>query len=90
MEFVFRWNEWNTDHVAAHGVSTGEAEYVVRNARPPFPEYQGDGRYLVRGQTDAGYWLQVAYIFSPAEVVYVIHARPLTDREKRATRRRLR
>ena len=66
------------------------ASYVVRNARQLFPEYQGDGRYLVRGQTAAGRWLQVAYVFSPAAVVYVIHARPLTDREKRGARRRLR
>ena len=33
----FRWNEWNLDHVSKHGVTPDEAEYVVRNARRPYP-----------------------------------------------------
>ena len=45
-------------------------------------------RFVVKGQTLDGQWLQVAYVFDPPGVVYVIHARPLTDREKRQTRRR--
>ena len=83
----FRWNDWNVDHVATHGVTPEEAEYVVENARSPFPRYEGDGKYLVRGQTAAGRWIQVVYVFDPPFVVYVIHARPLKESEKRATRR---
>jgi uncharacterized DUF497 family protein len=86
--YEFRWNEWNVGHIAAHGVTPQEAEYVVDHARSPYPTYQGDGRFLVRGQTAVGRWLQVVYIFSPRGVVYVIHARPIPDREKRRTRRR--
>ena len=89
MRYVFRWNWWNIEHVARHGVTTDEAEYVVNYPRRPYPNHQGD-RYMVRGQTDAGLWLQVVYVFDPPGVVYVIHARPLTDREKRNTRRRSR
>ena len=88
MRYEFRWNAWNVGHIAKHGVTPEEAEYVVNRARSPYPRYQGDGRYLVRGQTAAGRWLQVVYIFSPPGVVYVIHARPLTDNEKRRDRRR--
>ena len=86
MEYVFRWNDWNVEHIARHGVTTFEAEYVVNRGGA---RREGD-RYVVRGQTDAGRWLQVAYIFDPPGVVYVIHARPLTDREKRTNRRRRR
>jgi hypothetical protein len=25
----FRWNTWNIEHLAEHGVSADEAEYVV-------------------------------------------------------------
>ena len=50
----FRWNDWNLDKVAKHGVSAEEAEWVVRNARRPFPQYRGDGKWIVigRGQGD--------------------------------------
>ncbi len=86
MDYEFRWNRWNLDHVARHGVEPREAEAVVREARQPYPRRIGDGKYLVRGQAGGGYF-QVIYIFSPQTVVYVIHARPLTEREKRQLRR---
>ena len=85
--YEFRWNAWNVEHIAEHGVSPAEAEHVVNGARAPYPRYEGEGKYSVRGQTWAGRYLQVIYIFDPEEVVYVIHARPLTDAEKRRLRR---
>jgi uncharacterized DUF497 family protein len=90
VNYDFRWNEWNTDHIAAHGVTPADAEFVVRNARRPFPQAQGSGRFLVAGQTSNGTYIQVAYIFSPDDVIFVIHARPLTRAEKRRFRRRRR
>ena len=39
-------------------------------------------------QDQNGTYLQVIYVFSPPGVTYVIHARPLTDPEKRRLRRR--
>ncbi len=83
----FRWNQWNVDHIAKHGVSPEEAEYVVDHARRPFPRYHGTGKYLVRGQSEAGRWLQVIYVFDPPAIVFVIHARPLKGSEKRSVRR---
>jgi uncharacterized DUF497 family protein len=83
----FRWNQWNVDHIAKHGVSPEEAEDIVENPRRPFPRYHGNGKYLTRGQTGAGRWLQVIYVFDPAHVIYVIHARPLKESEKRSVRR---
>lgn len=91
MDRDFRWNAWNIGHVAAHGVSPEEAEEVVLNARPPYPSYEGNGKFLVRGQTDAGRFLQVVYVVDPdGRTLYVIHARPLTESEKRQLRRRRR
>jgi len=71
-------------------VTVEEAEFLVENPIQPYPEYIGKEKYVVRGQSAAGGYLQVIYIFSPKGVVFVIHARPLADREKRALRRRRR
>jgi len=83
----FRWNNWNSDHVGRHGVLPEEAEAVVRHARRPYPQARADEKWLVRGQNSAGRWLQVVFVFSPDDTVFVIHARPLTESEKRRERR---
>ena len=89
MDEVFRWNDWNEDHVATHGVLPEEAEYVVNHASAPYPEMIGDGKWRVLGQTSAGRYLQVIFVIED-DGYYVIHARGLTDREKRLLRRRRR
>lgn len=85
--YEFRWNDWNVDHIGKHGVSAHAVEYVVNQGLPPYPKREGEGKYRVRGQTRDGHYLQVIYIFSPEDVVYVVHARPLTEAEKRNFRR---
>jgi adenylosuccinate synthase len=65
-----------------------EPEYVLNYARLPYPTYRGDGKWLVVGQTLAGRYMQVVFIFDLDQVVYVIHARPITQAEKRRYRRR--
>lgn len=87
---LFRWNGWNEEHIAAHGVEPEEAEDVVLGARPPFPLGQADEKYLVWGSTTSGRLLQVVFVIDPDDTVFVIHARPLTEREKRRYRRRIR
>jgi uncharacterized DUF497 family protein len=86
----FRWNGWNLDHATRHGVSPTEAEHVVANARPPYPQYRGDGKWLVIGRGFAGAPVQVVYVVDADGTIYVIHARPLTDTERRRHRRRRR
>ena len=71
------------EHVDDHGVTVNEAEYVVDFAESPYPTRIGDGKFLVRGQTPGGDYIQVICIFSPEGVVFVIHARPLSANEKR-------
>ncbi len=84
----FRWNDWNREHVAIQGVAPAEAEYIVDYAAAPYPEQLGDGKWRVRGQTAMGRYLQVIFIFDPDGTVYMIHARGLSDHEKRQLRRR--
>ena len=86
----FRWNEWNTEHVGKHRDRPEDAEYVVRMARPPYPEERGDDKWRVWGQASDGHYLQVIFVLDPDESIYVIHARPLTDREKKRYRRKRR
>lgn len=89
MDEVFRWNEWNHDHIAMHGVVPEEAEYIVNHATAPYPQMVGDGKWRVRGQSYSGRYLQVLYVIEDDQY-YVIHARGLTDTEKRQLRRRRR
>lgn len=90
MIWVFRWNSHNVGHLAEHGVSSAEAEAIVRRARAPYPRAIENGKFVVWGQGEDGYHLQVIFIYSPPTVVYVIHARPLNDSEKRRYRRQRR
>jgi uncharacterized DUF497 family protein len=84
----FRWIDWNRDHIAKHRVDPAEAEMVVRQARTPFPQQIGDEKLLVMGRGREGRYLQVVYLLDPDDTVFIIHARPLTEREKRRYRRR--
>ena len=86
----FRWNEWNVVHATRHGVSVEEIEALLEAARAPFPEYRGDGKWLVQGRGAGGRFIQTIYVLQADEAAYVIHARPLTEPEKRRYRRRLR
>lgn len=80
----FRWNHWNLDHATPHGVSVQEIEALVR--RGPARDI-GDGRFLVHGRGVGGRFIRAIYIVGADEMFYVIHARPLTEREKRRYRR---
>jgi len=84
----FRWNEWNLEHVAQHGVSPEEVEKAILTAGPPFPLARSDDKWLVWGCGRGGRWLQAVYVLDEDDTVFVIHARPLTHREKRRLRRR--
>ena len=84
----FRWIDWNLDHIAEHGVDREEAEMVVRNARRPFPRKIGDEKWIVIGRGRGGRFLQVIYLADPDKTIFVIHARPIDDREKRRLQRK--
>jgi uncharacterized DUF497 family protein len=86
---VFRWNSWNEEHIERHGVDPSEAEEIVAGAKSPFPLVQEGRKYLVWGATEEGRLLQVVFVIDPDDSIFVIHARDLTNKEKRRFRRRL-
>lgn len=86
----FRWIQWNVDKAALHGVAPLEAEHVVERATNTYPQHRADGKFLVWGPTSAGRLIQVVYVLNDHAVVFVIHARPLTENEKRRWRRQIR
>jgi uncharacterized DUF497 family protein len=86
----FRWNEWNLEHIAEHGIEARAAERVVEEARAPYPRRIEEHKLLVWGPDPTGEPLQVIFVLDEDGSVYVIHARPLTKRERRRYRRQRR
>lgn len=86
----FRWNDWNIEHVQKHGVSLDEAETLVRTALAPYPQRRDEEKWLVRGTGIGGRLLQAVFVEDADSTIYIIHARPLTEGEKRTYRRRRR
>ena len=68
---IFSWDDVNRDHIARHGISPEEAEYVVRAAENPFPQSIEDDKLVVWGTTESGRHLQVIYVLKwPDEISY--------------------
>ena len=84
----FRWNRWNIEHIASHGVSSEEAENLILNAKRPYPQAREDDKWRVVGRGRGGRWLQVIFVIDPEDTIFVIHARPLTEREKHLEKKR--
>lgn len=79
----FRWNDWDVEHIGTHGVSPEEAELAVGSAQRPFPRRIEDDKWLIWGRGEGGRFLPVIFVLDPDDSIFVIHARPLTDQEKR-------
>ncbi len=80
----FRWNSWNLEHATKHGVRILEIESVIRHN---VPRHVGQQKLKVVGRGIGGGWIQVIYLLDEDDTIYVIHARPLTAREKKRERR---
>jgi hypothetical protein len=57
----FRWNAFNLEKIAKHGVTRQEAEHVVRFAKRPFPRPHKKGTYYVLGRGSSNRRVQVIY-----------------------------
>ena len=85
----FRWNDWNIGHIGGHGISPEEAELVVTTARSPYPRRIQVDKWIVWGaRLGRSRFLQVIFVLDQDKTVFVIHAEPLTEPEKRRYRRR--
>ena len=83
MGYSFRWVQWNLEHATRHGVIVGECERLVNGASG---RRIGNDKYRVVGCESGGRWIQVIYAFDESGEIFVIHARPLTDAEKKRAR----
>lgn len=63
------WDFWNRTHISKHGVSQEEAEYIILHAAPPYPQDIGEGKIAVWGQTAAGRFLQVIFVYRSVEEI---------------------
>lgn len=82
-----RWDDWNTAHVARHGVTEEEVDDVVLD-RGSLHLRSRAGTYVVLGLTSAGRHLFVVVASAPDGEVYPITARPLTASDRRRWERR--
>ncbi|HEY8665098.1 MAG TPA: hypothetical protein VIL86_00465 [Tepidisphaeraceae bacterium] len=83
MSYDFRWIAWNISKVENHGLTMSDVEYVVNNARRPYPKPMGNEKWLVIGSIRRGLVIQVIYLVDSKDTLFVIHARPLTRNERR-------
>jgi len=70
MGFDFRWIEWNLAKIAAHGVTTGECEWVVQRVKPS----RSGEKYIASGRTMAGRRIRVIYVVDDPITMFVIPA----------------
>jgi uncharacterized DUF497 family protein len=66
---LFIYDEWNREHVAKHGVRYHDAEFVIENARPPYPKKIEEGKFIVYGKDGQGRTLEVVFAFKHAEEI---------------------
>ena len=84
----FDWDDKNVAHISRHGVSPNEAEQVLE--QEPLVLKAEQGKYLAYGQTDAGRYLLVVFVWRSQHTIRVISARSLTEGEKKRYRKRRR
>ena len=87
MFYDFRWIAWNIEKIESHGLTVVEVEHVVTHARRPYPKPIGNEKWIVIGSTTTGRVIQAIYLVDDDQTLFVIHAGPLTAKERRRHRR---
>ncbi|MHB1710658.1 MAG: hypothetical protein ACYCV7_04550 [Acidimicrobiales bacterium] len=82
-----RWDDWNTAHIARHGISEEEVDDVVLDGSSLRLRSRA-GTYVVLGVTAAGLRLFVAPVPGADGDVYPIAARSVTASDRRRWERR--
>lgn len=83
----FKWNERNEKHIMGrHNVTKSEAEEVFMG--DPYFRIGRDGTRYVYGQTSAGRYLFIVYLYLENGLAWVITARDMTDGERKLYLRR--
>jgi len=83
----FQWDERNERHIMErHNVTKSDAEEVFMG--DPYFRIGRDGTRYVYGQTSAGRYLFIVYLYLGNGVARVITARDMTDGERKLYLRR--
>jgi hypothetical protein len=83
------WLQEVVDKLAyKHGVEKFEVEEVFFKGKPKFRfvekgEREGEDVYLALGQTDAGRYLSVLFIYKKTKEALILSARDMANKEKR-------
>lgn len=83
-----RSSDWSEEHIAEHSVTMDEVAQVL--AAPHVESLGRNDTILVTGQTRAGRYLLVVAVDEGDGQAFVVTAREMSDREKKAYRRRAR
>jgi len=83
-----RWEAWNIDHIAGHGVIPEEVEDVDYSQRFTVRRV-GQMRYLLTGQTVSGRYLSIVMDREQPSQYVVVTARDATSRERRDYRQQV-
>jgi len=79
---AFQWDERNDRHITErHNVTKSDAEEVFMG--DPYFRIGRDGTRYVYGQTSAGRYLFIVYLYLGSGVARVITARDMTDGERK-------
>ncbi len=73
-DYGFHWNAWNVAQVEKHGLTVADVQFVVWNARHPFPRHYKRGGWEVRGRTPQQRLIQVFFFVDNYGDIYVYHA----------------
>jgi uncharacterized DUF497 family protein len=64
----FIWHQLeNERHIAEHGILPHEAEHLVRHPKRPYPRRISSEKWLVKGRTFGGRFIQVIYVLRAPE-----------------------
>ncbi len=87
------WDDHNLDHIARHDARPAEANSVVFGPRPVLVVISNEhrlGRREFYGTTEASRYLVVVTDAPPSTgPAYVVTARPMSERERRAFEKRM-
>jgi uncharacterized DUF497 family protein len=87
-----RPSAWSEDQIARHGVTMAEVNEVLAGRHRESPGRKAST--IITGQTRAGRYLLIVAIEDgddgDDELAFIVTARPMTEREKRAFKRSMR
>jgi len=83
----FDWDRRNIAHIARHNVQDYEVEEVILFDKPLYHKGR-DRRHVAEGFTQDGRYLYIVFLVLKPEIIRVITARNMSEREKYNYRRR--